>query len=192
MSAISHIASLGRLESVDEIAGAIADGNGIFHGAAVGIFRDWAAVVLFVVMVATPRGAGCQLDLLEGFRKALAVVQSQPNRRLSSAIVDRSAAGRHLGRPEHANELREREENVGTSVTAGQAKRFPAPQRKKKKQVPVLIRPPDTNLHIFSRRGDRMANFVLLVQKGDRANGFYQRPALFCCSLQKGGVPHSE
>jgi hypothetical protein len=163
LSAISHIACLGRLESVDEIAGAIADGNGIFHGAAVGVFRNWAAVVLLVVMVATPRRAGCQLDLLQGFRKALAVVQSQPNRRLSSAIVDRSAAGRHLGRPEHANELSERRENVGTSVTAGQAKRFPASQKKNKFQS--LYDGPITNLNIFCRRGDRMANFVLFGSK---------------------------
>lgn len=38
-------------------------------------------------------------------------------------------------------------------------------QHHKKKQVPVLIRRPDTNLHIFCRRGDRMANFVLLGSK---------------------------
>ena len=148
LSAIRHIASLGRLESVDEIAGAIADGNGIFHGAAVGIFGDGAAVVFFVVVVATPRRAGCQLDLLEGFRKALAVVQSKPNRRLSSAIVDRSAAGRHLSRPEHANELRERERERKMSERQWPRDKLNDFQHLNEKLVPVLIRPPDTNLHI--------------------------------------------
>lgn len=117
MSAVGHVARLRRYEFVDDVTGARSDGDRVLHGAAVDVVEG--VVVLFaarrarfgriVRAEAHPRDAGGRLDLVAVSRRQhLSLVQLDPDGRLSAAVVDRCALGRHLGRSASKNDTLDR------------------------------------------------------------------------------------